>query len=413
MKNREIFTNPEVKKLTIKYLIVLIAGILTIVSAAYYINSFIKKNMIKQNIVIYASIIDGERDLDTIKTFIKRPDETKVEEAKKILRSYGYNEEMTLESNDMLKEILYKTIIVFGAIGVVFITTVYLLFMKQLKVMYKEIEEIIDNTDAMSQGKYKEIEGEEKEGDMAKLISSLNYMGDRVNNSIDLLKKDKENLKDFLSDISHQLKTPLASLVMFNDLMIENENMPYEDRVKFLKSSEEQLRRMEWLIMNILKMGRLEADVIKFNIYEQPLKETLEISVSSLLENIKNKNQNLTFTGDLEAEVRHDREWLAEAISNIVKNAVEHTEEGGDINIDVHKGSLITKIYIKDNGPGISEELQKKVFERFYKGENSTNPTSIGIGLSLAKSIIEEQNGEIKLKSEKGMGTTFIISFFE
>lgn len=413
MKNREIFTNPEVKKLTIKYLIVLIAGILTIVSAAYYINSFIKKNMIKQNIVIYASIIDGERDLDTIKTFIKRPDETKVEEAKKILRSYGYNEEMTLESNDMLKEILYKTIIVFGTIGVVFITTVYLLFMKQLKVMYKEIEEIIDNTDAMSQGKYKEIEGEEKEGDMAKLISSLNYMGDRVNNSIDLLKKDKENLKDFLSDISHQLKTPLASLVMFNDLMIENENMPYEDRVKFLKSSEEQLRRMEWLIMNILKMGRLEADVIKFNIYEQPLKETLEISVSSLLENIKNKNQNLTFTGDLEAEVRHDREWLAEAISNIVKNAVEHTEEGGDINIDVHKGSLITKIYIKDNGPGISEELQKKVFERFYKGENSTNPTSIGIGLSLAKSIIEEQNGEIKLKSEKGMGTTFIISFFE
>ncbi len=413
MKNREIFTNPEVKKLTIKYLIVLIAGILTIVSAAYYINSFIKKNMIKQNIVIYASIIDGERDLDTIKTFIKRPDETKVEEAKKILRSYGYNEEMTLESNDMLKEILYKTIIVFGAIGVVFITTVYLLFMKQLKVMYKEIEEIIDNTDAMSQGKYKEIEGEEKEGDMAKLISSLNYMGDRVNNSIDLLKKDKENLKDFLSDISHQLKTPLASLVMFNDLMIENENMPYEDRVKFLKSSEEQLRRMEWLIMNILKMGRLEADVIKFNIYEQPLKETLEISVSSLLENIKNKNQNLTFTGDLEAEVRHDREWLAEAISNIVKNAVEHTEEGGDINIDVHKGSLITKIYIKDNGPGISEELQKKVFERFYKGENSTNPTSIGIGLSLAKSIIEEQNGEIKLKSEKGRGTTFIISFFE
>lgn len=413
MKNREIFTNPEVKKLTIKYLIVLIAGILTIVSAAYYINSFIKKNMIKQNIVIYASIIDGERDLDTIKTFIKRPDETKVEEAKKILRRYGYNEEMTLESNDMLKEILYKTIIVFGTIGVVFITTVYLLFMKQLKVMYKEIEEIIDNTDAMSQGKYKEIEGEEKEGDMAKLISSLNYMGDRVNNSIDLLKKDKENLKDFLSDISHQLKTPLASLVMFNDLMIENENMPYEDRVKFLKSSEEQLRRMEWLIMNILKMGRLEADVIKFNIYEQPLKETLEISVSSLLENIKNKNQNLTFTGDLEAEVRHDREWLAEAISNIVKNAVEHTEEGGDINIDVHKGPLITKIYIKDNGPGISEELQKKVFERFYKGENSTNPTSIGIGLSLAKSIIEEQNGEIKLKSEKGRGTTFIISFFE
>ena len=192
MKNREIFVNPEVKKLTKKYLIVLMAGILTIVSAAYYINSFIKKNIIEQNIVTYASIIDEERNLDTIKTFIKRPDETKVEEAKKILSSYGYNEEMTLESNEMLKEILYKTIIVFVTIGVAFITLVYLLFMKQLKKMYKDIEGIIDNTDAMSQGKYKEIEGEEKEGDMAKLICSLNYMGDRVNNSIDLLKKDKE-----------------------------------------------------------------------------------------------------------------------------------------------------------------------------------------------------------------------------
>lgn len=412
MKNREIFINPEVKKLTIKYLVVLIAGIITIVSAAYYINSFIKKKVIEQNIVTYASIMDGENDTNTIKTFIKEPDEAKIEESRKILSSYGYNEEMTLESNDMLSHILNRTIMIFLFIGVFFITVIYLLFMKQLKAMYRDIEEIIDNTDAMSQGKYTEIEGEEKEGHMAKLICSLNYMGDRVNNSIDLLKKDKEKLKDFLSDISHQLKTPLASLVMFNDLMIENENMPYEDRMKFLKSSEEQLRRMEWLIMNLLKVGRLEADAIKFNIYKQPLKETLEISVSSLLESVKNKNQNLTFTGDLEAEVSHDREWLAEAISNIVKNAVEHTGEGGHINIDVHKGPLITKIYIKDDGPGISEEMQKKVFQRFYKGENSSNPTSIGIGLSLAKSIIEEQNGEIKLISEKGKGTTFIISFF-
>ena len=117
--------------------------------------------------------------------------------------------------------------------------------------------------------------------------------------------------------------------------------------------------------------------------------------------------------GDLDAKIKHDRKWLGEAISNIVKNAIEHTGENGKVKVEVHKGKLITKICIEDNGEGISKEMQDKVFKRFYKGESSVNPKSIGIGLSLAKSIIEEQGGEIKLKSEKGKGTRFAISFME
>jgi signal transduction histidine kinase len=237
-------------------------------------------------------------------------------------------------------------------------------------------------------------------------------MGDRVNNSIELLRYDKEKLKDFLSDISHQLKTPLASLVMFNDLLRENENMPYEDRVKFLDKSEEQLRRMEWLIMNLLKVGRIEANAIRFEIEKQPLEDTIDLAISSLIEEAKKKDQRLVVEGEVHAEVTHDKEWLAEALSNIVKNSIEHTDIGGEIKIQVYKGPLITKIYIKDSGVGMSEELQKKVFKRFYKGESSSNPKSIGIGLSLSKSIIEEMNGEIKLISEEGKGSTFIISFF-
>lgn len=412
MMMSKIFINPEAKKVTLKYIIILIIGIAAIVIASYSINRVIKTKVIEQNIVTYAYILEGKSDVDLIKNFSKMPDKSEIEEAKKILSSYGYNEEMTLDSNDMLRSILKFTIVVFVSLTVIFITLLYISFMRQLQVMYREMEDIIDNTESMSEGKYTSIEGEEKEGYMAKLICSLNYMGDRVNNSIDLLRRDKEKLKDFLSDISHQLKTPLASLVMFNDLMIENEDMPYEDRKKFLQSSEEQLRRMEWLIMNLLKVGRLEADAIKFNIYKQPLRESLENAVSSLLESAKNKKQNISLTGELDAEVNHDKEWLSEAVSNIVKNAVEHTDEGGNIEINVSKGPLITRIYIKDDGAGISKEMQKKVFERFYKGESSSNPQSIGIGLSLAKSIIEEQNGEIKLKSEEGKGTTFIISFF-
>lgn len=262
-------------------------------------------------------------------------------------------------------------------------------------------------------GKFKKIEPKYEEGDVAILTTSLNYMGERVNNSIQKLKEDKENLKDFLSDISHQLKTPLASLVMFIDLMKENEDMPKEDRAKFLEKCDEQEVRMEWLIMNLLKVGRLEAGAINFKRERQPLKETIELAVSSLVGEVERKNQKLIITGDLECEIVHDREWLGEAISNITKNAIEHTQDGGEIEIRVSEGKIIKNIYIKDNGPGIPKDIRKKVFKRFYKGESSTDPKSIGIGLSLSKSIVEELGGEIRLISEEGKGTTFIISFIE
>lgn len=408
-----IFRNPEAKKVTFKYIIILIIGIVTMTFTSYYIINYIKDRVIEQNTIMYSYILQGENNGNIIKSLSEEPSKEEINKAVEVLKGYGYNENMSIESNEMLKDIFSRILFMLIPMICIFITVLYISFMKELKNIYEHMEEISSTTDSMSKGKFKAIDGEEKEGEMAKLISSLNYMGDRVNNSIDILKKDKENLKDFLSDISHQLKTPLASLVMFNDLMIENENMPYEDRVKFLKSSEEQLERMEWLIMNLLKVGRLEADAIKFEIYKQPLRETLECAVSPFVESSKSKNQILCVTGDLDTEVSHDKEWLSEAISNIVKNAVEHTGQGGRIEVNVSHGPLITKIFIKDNGPGIPECMQKKVFKRFYKGENSSNPTSIGIGLSLAKSIIEEQGAEIKLISEEGKGTTFIISFFE
>ena len=130
------------------------------------------------------------------------------------------------------------------------------------------------------------------------------------------------------------------------------------------------------------------------------------------MEETKKKNQELIVEGQLGVEVLRDKEWLAEALTNIIKNSIEHTGECGKIEVEVSRGPIITKIYIKDNGIGMSKELQEKVFKRFYKGENSKNPKSIGIGLSLAKSIIEEMQGEIKLISEEGKGSTFIVSFF-
>jgi signal transduction histidine kinase len=413
MNLRKFYTNPEVKRITVKFIIMLLIGIIGIYFLSLSIVRNINKSLIKQNTMVLAQVLQNNYPKDIIKNFYTTKSDEELEAARALLKSYGYDENLSLKSNDITFGFFKDIIKVFIPIFMIYIISIYMLFLNELRGIFSQVDSIVKETGAMADGKYHRIEGKFEEGEIAVLISSLNYMGDRVNNSIELLKEEKEYLRDFLSDISHQLKTPLASLIMFNDLLTGNENMSYKDRIKFLDKSEEQLGRMEWLIMNLLKVGRLEAGVINFKIENQSIIETIEIAISSLNEEARNKQQSLIICGDLDTEIKHDREWLGEAISNIVKNAIEHTEKNGKIEVEVHKGKLITKICIKDNGEGISKEMQEKVFKRFYKGENSVNPKSIGIGLSLAKSIIEEQGGEIKLISEEGKGTSFVISFIE
>lgn len=413
MSLRRLYNNPEAKKITVKFIVIFLVGVISIFGATYYVVNNINKTLIDQNTSVLSSIIENKDIPEIIKGFYEIKDGNELVEAKEILKSYGYDDELSVLINEVTNKFYTEILVIFIPIIILFTIILYLIFIKELKDIYVQVDNIVKNISDTSNGKFKKIEPKYEEGDVAILTTSLNYMGERVNNSIQKLKEDKDNLKDFLSDISHQLKTPLASLVMFTDLMKENEDMPKEDRAKFLEKCDEQEVRMEWLIMNLLKVGRLEAGAINFKRERQPLRETIELAVSSLVGEAERKNQKLIVTGDLDCQVIHDREWLGEAISNITKNAIEHTQDGGEIEIRVSEGKIIKNIYIKDNGPGISKDIRKKVFKRFYKGESSTDPKSIGIGLSLSKSIVEELGGEIRLISEEGEGTVFIISFIE
>ena len=413
MSLRRLYNNPEAKKITVKFIVIFLVGVISIFGATYYVVNNINKTLIDQNTSVLSSIIENKDIPEIIKGFYEIKDGNELVEAKEILKSYGYDDELSILINEVTNKFYTEILVIFIPIIILFTIMLYLIFIKELKDIYVKVDNIVKNISDTSNGKFKKIELKYEEGDLAILTTSLNYMRERVNNSIQKLKEDKDNLKDFLSDISHQLKTPLASLVMFTDLMKENEDMPKEDRAKFLEKCDEQEVRMEWLIMNLLKVGRLEAGAINFKRERQPLRETIELAVSSLVGEAERKNQKLIVTGDLDCHVIHDREWLGEAISNITKNAIEHTQDGGEIEIRVSEGKIIKNIYIKDNGPGIPKDIRKKVFKRFYKGESSTDPKSIGIGLSLSKSIVEELGGEIRLISEEGEGTVFIISFIE
>lgn len=413
MNLKRLYNNPEAKKITSKFLIIFLVGVISIFGATYYVVENINKTLLDQNISVISSVIENKEISEVIKGFYEIKDGNELVEAKEILESYGYDDDLSIMVNEVTNKFYTEILVIFIPIIILFTIMLYLIFIKELKDIYVQVDNIVKNISDTSNGKFKKIEPKYEEGDVAILTTSLNYMGERVNNSIQKLNEDKDNLKDFLSDISHQLKTPLASLVMFTDLMKENEDMPKEDRAKFLDKCDEQEVRMEWLIMNLLKVGRLEAGAVNFKRERQPLRETIELAVSSLIGEAERKNQKLIVTGDLDCEVVHDREWLGEAISNITKNAIEHTQDSGEIEIRVSEGKIIKNIYIKDNGPGIPKDIRKKVFKRFYKGESSTDPKSIGSGLSLSKSIVEELGGEIRLISEEGEGTTFIISFIE
>ncbi|WP_294341747.1 HAMP domain-containing sensor histidine kinase [uncultured Clostridium sp.] len=412
MSIKALYRNPEVRRITIKYFCLLVISIIVIGASAILITKDINRKIIENNTIIISKFNKDIDVADIIKELPKKHNKDEFNEAKKLLRSYGYSEEMSKGTNEVGNYLEKKLFIIFGTVFILFLSLLYLFYIKELKRIYINMNEIVNRVSAMSYGEYKSIDGNYDEGDMAILISSLNYMGDRVNNSINLLTKEKENLKDYLSDISHQLKTPLASLIMLNDLLKENEDMPYTDRVNFLNKCDEQLSRMEWLIMNLLKVGRLEAGAVVFHRELESLEDTIKLAISPLKETIKNKNQEIIVSGDVQSMALHDKDWLAEAFTNIIKNAVENTKEGGKIEIEVENGKLITKVYIRDNGKGIPKEMQKNIFKRFYKGEGSKDPKSIGIGLSLAKTIIEGQDGEIKVESEEGKGTAFIINFF-
>ena len=410
MKIKELYGNPEIKRINRRYIFIAIVGSIIIMLSSFIIAQKINKDIIHSNIKTYADIIEYDNKIDIIKNFNQDVSKEKLNEARKILKSYGYDENLYFATNGLFYKLFFMTACVFLATFYLITAVCYFISVREIKRVFDSLNKIIDSADKITNGEYRNIDGDFEEGIISILISKINYLGERVNNSISMLEKEKNNLKDFLADISHQLKTPLSSLIMFNDIMKTNEKLSDEDRNKFIVKSDEQLQRMEWLIMNLLKMGRLEARAVKFDMEKQPIREAVEIAIAPFMQNIKS-SKSIIAEGDLDAAINHDKDWLAEAFSNIIKNAVEHTDDDGIIKVTVLQGKLITRILISDNGKGMTEETRKNIFKRFYKGNKRVAPNSIGIGRSLSKSIIEAQNGEIKVFSELNKGTTFIISF--
>ena len=291
-------------------------------------------------------------------------------------------------------------------------TGILMIFSCYQKQRNRKIRELVDYIRKIEHGIYRiEIEDNE-EGELSRLQNELYKITVMLRESSELAGQQKKALADSVSDISHQLKTPLTSCLVLLDNLSESENMTEETRRRFLSEITRQLTSVSWLVQVLLKLSRLDAGVVE-------LKEE-ELSVSALIRGAVEKvgllaewkQIDIQVTGEEEIFIKGDRHWLEEALVNLIKNAIEHSPEDSEIRIQVEDNQVYTCIHVRDFGSGISYEDQKHIFERFYRSADA-GEDSVGIGLALAQEIMKRQNGYLTVESEPGQGTTFYMKFLK
>lgn len=250
------------------------------------------------------------------------------------------------------------------------------------------------------------------EGEMYRLFHSVNTLVSVLNAHIENEFRTKEFLKDTISDISHQLKTPLAALNIYNGILqSETENLP--DLKEFTILSEQELDRIEALVQNLLKITRLDAGTIILEKNFENVSDMMHDIEQHFAYRAKQEQKELILSGDDDITLFCDREWMIEAISNLVKNAFDHTDAGKHICVEWEQMPDMLQIVVEDNGCGIHSEDVYHVFKRFYRSRFSKDTQGIGLGLPLAKTIVELHGGNIKVDSVLGKGSAFIINILE
>ena len=250
----------------------------------------------------------------------------------------------------------------------------------------------------------------EEEGELYRLFHEINSLAAILNAHAENEAKSREFMKDTIADISHQLKTPLAALNIYNGILQgEAENLP-EIR-EFTDLSEQELDRIETLVQNLLKIAKLDAGTIVMEKAEESVPEMMWALEKQFACRAELEDKTLTFSGEDGVTLNCDRSWFLEAAGNLVKNAFDHTEKGGAIRVEWRQFASVVQITVKDDGRGIHPEDLHHIFKRFYRSRFSKGTKGIGLGLPLAKAVVEMHGGTIEADSEPGKGAVFTMNF--
>lgn len=387
--------NKEIKKLILVEILFLIITIILSFNITNTINNNYKKEIIVNNSYIVGGLISKypELESDIISSIVLKEN---YELGNSTLEKYQLNNIASISYNDY--SILNFIIVVYFVlliINFIFISNMY----KKIKKIDQYMNNILNDDYSINIKEY-------CEGDISNLKSDVHKMTVKLKEQSELLTKDKKYLEETLEDISHQIKTPLTSMYMINDIL-SNEK---DDKVRkeFLNKNKNQIERIEWLVISLLKMSRLDSGTVKLKKEKIKVKDLVNKAIEPIKValDLKSINLELDLSDDF---VLVDINWTSEALLNIIKNACEHTKD--KIVITSKTNPIYTEIKIIDNGKGISKKDLKHIFERFYKG--SDNKDSIGIGLNMSKKIINLEQGIIEVETKENVGSTFIVKLYK
>lgn len=355
-------------------------------------------------------LLNNESEL-SISAFTSQPDENDIERGREALASIGYDETTSMRflpavqiyRNQTMFSVFLLLVFLFGAIYL----SLFLYLRRQHKAFSSAENTIRQFLDGNTTSR---IECSQA-GDWYSLFHAINEMATILSAHAENQRQTKEFLQDIISDVSHQIKTPLSALKMYHEI-IESHKNDAATVSSFTEKSQREIKRMEDVIYTLLKLARLDAGIIQM----EKAPENLSVLMQDVLERFETwaerEHKTITLSGKENVVLSCDALWVSEAIGNIVKNALEHTENGGHIEVKWSQSPLMTQIEISDDGKGIHPEDLYNIFKRFYRSRFSSDVHGIGLGLPLAKSIVEAHGGTISVTSSLGAGTTFTLNFF-
>ncbi len=302
-----------------------------------------------------------------------------------------------------------------GSLQGIIVLTISLLFIMTMiyfeKCRYSKIAEIIETIDNILYSDEFIVIGDNKEGEYAVLESEIHKMSVKLREGAHLLQKEKIYLTDSIADISHQLRTPLTTINLVMSFL-QKKDLKEKEKIKYITEINSQLRRIDWLISSLLKISKIDAGTIIMKKDKIQVSKVVAKAFEPLMVPFEIRGQIFEYLANGSEKFFGDLNWSVEALSNIIKNCMEHTPDGGTIKVFAKENILYTKIVIEDTGSGIGKEDLPHVFERFYRGKDSSD-SSIGIGLALSRMIIQRQDGSIKVENRKSGGSRFIIKFYK
>lgn len=402
----------KLNKTNLKYIILIfIIFLIYLISILLFNNYQYKKYTLNYNIKInsvLSLLIDKYPSLtkEELINILNNSTDTK----ENILKQYGLDIEkdsFILNNEKVYLNSIKVTIIITSSL---FLIVLFIILVHEY-IKLKNINNLTKALEEINNKNYKIDIDDFREDELSILKSEIYKTTIMLKEQADNSTLDKINLKDSLSNISHQLKTPLTSINIMLDNILDSEEMSEDVRTEFINNIKREISNINFLVAGILKLSRLDANVVNFIVEKVKVKDIINECIKNVSSLCDLKNISIDVTGNEMLKINCDFKWEVEAITNILKNCVEHSNNNSKIDIKYINNKMYTEITIKDYGVGIPEKDVKHIFERFYKGSNSTSD-SVGIGLSLSKSIIEQENGTINVNSKLNRGTVFTIRYY-